>query len=209
MYIQVMVQGFLLGISLILAIGAQNVLIIRYGIARQHVFILCLICAVSDALLILIGVAGLHKIFEVFGDIKHILTWIGAAWLFLYGGLRLRSVFLRHHLRQLDGDHGVEMEQSTLRDSIILCLLLTWANPHVYLDTVVLIGSIANTNVGDGKWFFGIGAMISSFVFFFSLGYGASICAPLMKSHRAWQIFDGAAATVMFAIAILLLYNHG
>ncbi|MEM7071457.1 MAG: LysE/ArgO family amino acid transporter [Pseudomonadota bacterium] len=204
-------QGFLLGFSLILAIGAQNALILRYGLIKRFVWQLCLICAVSDSILIALGVLGLGRFIQSFDGLKSIMVWIGVIWLCIYGLLRLRDAYLGWRQNTKATQHtklAQDQSPKALRGVIILCLLLTWGNPHVYLDTIILIGSLANIYAMPQNWFFAIGAIIASFVFFFSLGYGARILAPLMQHQYAWIIFDSLTALIMFSIAGLLLFKH-
>ena len=192
-------SGFALGFSLILAIGAQNAFVLRAGLLRRHVLPLVLVCSISDALLIGAGVAGFGVIVETYPNAVNYLRYFGAAFLCVYG--------LRAFLSALKG--GAKMEHGSAEDdlwkSIMICLMLTWLNPHVYLDTVVLIGSLAAQS--DQRWIFGIGAISSSFVFFFYLGFGARFLSPLFQNSRAWQVLDFVIAIVMWLIAFSLLFK--
>ncbi|KAF0675409.1 LysE/ArgO family amino acid transporter [Profundibacterium mesophilum] len=193
------VAGFALGLSLILAIGAQNAFVLRQGLKRAHVFVVCLTCAVSDAVLIAAGVGGLGWIVSGAPWLISLLTWGGAAFLFIYGARAFRAA--------LRGGERLEAEgrgAGSARDAILSVLALTWLNPHVYLDTVVLLGSIAN-GYPDARPAFAAGAMLASFVFFFSLGYGAILLAPLFARPRAWQLLDLFVGSVMWLIAASLL----
>ncbi len=192
-------SGLTLGLGLIVAIGAQNAFVLRQGLKREHVFWVCLVCALSDAVLIAAGVAG-------FGFIVQQLPWLidamrygGAAFLVLYG---IRSVLAA--FRSTETLEAAASAAGTLRKAILTVLAFTWLNPHVYLDTVVLLGSIS-TQFGEAKPVFAAGAMVASFAFFFSLGYGARLLRPLFASVTAWRILDGVTALVMFAIAGKLL----
>jgi len=192
--------GFFLGLSLIVAIGAQNAFVLRHGILRQHVFYIALFCAVSDSALIFLGVTGISFFFNNFVDqFSNILFGISSIWLSGYGIIRLMSVF--------KSDSSIDIEKTSVKGllpTLIALFILTFANPHVYLDTVILIGSIAQQFSGDLRVAFAIGASLSSFVFFFSLSYGAKLLAPIMQNPNSWRILDGVIAIIMFSIAIKL-----
>ena len=192
--------GFFLGLSLIFAIGAQNAFVLRQGILGQHVFYVALFCALSDALLISIGVAGISFFFNnVINQISGILFGFSALWLAGYGVLRLKAVF--------KADIMVEIESSKsegLIPTLSIAAILTFANPHVYLDTMVLIGSISQQFFGYYRIAFALGACLSSFVFFFSLAYGARLLEPIMQRPSSWRILDGLIALIMFIIAFKL-----
>lgn len=192
--------GFATGFSLILAIGAQNAFVLRQGLARQHVFGLCLLCAVSDALLITVGVLGFSAIITSFPSLPVVMAWAGAAFLFVYGAMRLRAAWIGDYAMEISGrDMGLAATLGT-------ALALTWLNPHVYLDTVGLIGAISTQyETPFLRGVYGVGAVIASFVFFFSLGYGARFMAPFMQSARSWRILDVVIGAVMWLIAIKLL----
>lgn len=192
--------GFVTGFSLILAIGAQNAFVLRQGLMQAHVFWICLICAVSDAALIALGVAGAGWIGAAVPSATVVLSWAGAVFLGLYGLVSLRRAFRPDVLSAADTGVG------SMRVALVTCLALTWLNPHVYLDTVGLIGAISTGFAGlYGKLAYGLGAALASFVFFFGLGYGARLAAPLFAQPRAWAIFDAGIALVMWMIAINLI----
>ncbi len=190
--------GFALGFSLILAIGAQNAFVLRQGLRREHVFWICLTCAVSDALLVAAGVAGFGSLATHVPWFEPVMRYGGAAFLIVYGAMSLRNAW-RGGSALVTGN-GVS---SGLGASLLTVLALTWLNPHVYLDTVVLIGSIS-AQYAD-RLQFGLGAVSASFVFFFTLGYGARLLAPLFARARAWQVLDVIIALIMWAIAAKLL----
>jgi len=190
--------GFLLSFSLILAIGAQNAFVLRQGLRREYVFAVCLTCALSDAALIGAGVAG-------FGWITQSAPWVapafqygGVAFLIWYGWLNARSAW-----RGGGAMEAAEVKRPSLARALTICLALTWLNPHVYLDTLVLIGSISTQY--ENRLAFGIGAILASFVFFFSLGYGARLLQPMFARSTAWRVLDGVVAITMWAIALVLL----
>ena len=191
--------GFALGLSLILAIGAQNAFVLRQGLRGAHVFAVCLTCAVSDAVLIAVGVAGFAVVSEVLPGIAPVMRWGGAAFLVVYGGLSFRAAFgPAAALVPAEGAAG------SLRAALLTCLALTWLNPHVYLDTVVLLGSVSS---GYDPWAFGAGAVASSFTFFFGLGYGARLLRPLFARPVAWRVLEVVVGVTMWAIAAGLVFG--
>lgn len=193
--------GFGTGFSLILAIGAQNAFVLRQGLLRQHVFWLCLFCATSDALLIAAGVGGFAALVNALPALPMVMSLAGAAFLIVYGLTRFREAWAGTYAMQIEG------QSRSLKKTIAIAAAFTWLNPHVYLDTLGLIGAIS-TGFAQGaqKWAFGIGAVSASFVFFFSLGYGARLLAPVMQSPRAWRVLDVLIGLVMWAIAAKLLH---
>ncbi|MEL6644734.1 MAG: LysE/ArgO family amino acid transporter [Pseudomonadota bacterium] len=191
--------GFALGFSLILAIGAQNAFVLRQGLRRAHVFAICLTCAMSDAILIAVGVAGFGWIVSSAPWIAPVMTYGGAAFLVVYGALSFwRAATVTEALSAAETGTG------SLRAALLTCLALTWLNPHVYLDTVVLLGSVSTQYDGARLWF-GAGAMTASFVFFFTLGYGARLLAPFFARPAAWRVLDVVVGLVMWAIALKLV----
>jgi len=197
--------GFILGFSLILAIGAQNSFVLRQGLMGRHVFTVALFCSLSDALLISIGVAGISIFLNNY--INVISDWlfgISAIWLLGYGLLRLRDAINGKSVL-IAKDSSVNELASTLS----FLSVLTFANPHVYLDTVVLIGSTSQQFTGDTKLAYVLGASIASFVFFFSLAYGAKFLSPTMQRPIAWRLLDSFIAFVMFTLAIKMAQAGG
>lgn len=192
-------SGFLLGASLIIAIGAQNAFILRQGLMRQHVFVLCLICALSDAVLIALGVAGLGTLISSSPRLITIVTIGGAAFLFAYAAIAFRRAASP---AALQAAHGGE---ARLGPAIAACLAFTFLNPHVYLDTVVLLGSLSSAYEGQARVAYGLGAAAASFVWFFALGYGARLLQPLFARPSAWRVLDVLIGLVMTAIALSLL----
>ncbi|MGI9395732.1 MAG: LysE/ArgO family amino acid transporter, partial [Boseongicola sp.] len=190
----VFLAGFSLGFSLILAIGAQNAFVLRQGLRRSHVFAVSLTCAVSDAVLIIAGVAGFGLIAESYPWVGPVLRWFGAIFLIVYGAAAARSAIRGDSTLVADGSKNL-----SLTAALATCLALTWLNPHVYLDTLVLIGSVASQY--ENRLPFGFGAVTASFVFFFSLGYGARALAPFFAKPAAWRILDACIAALMWTIA--------
>jgi L-lysine exporter family protein LysE/ArgO len=192
-------EGFLLGLSLILAIGAQNAFVLRQGLLRQHVLAVCLVCALSDAILIAAGIAGFGALVQRHPGLPQVMTWLGAAFLFVYGLGRLRAALRPEALQPGDGP------APSLRAALAACLGFTWLNPHVYLDAVVLLGGIASRFAPPDRLLFGLGAMTASFVFFFSLGYGARLLAPLFARPAAWRWLDLGVGLTMWLLAFWLV----
>ncbi|WP_367872683.1 LysE/ArgO family amino acid transporter [Luteolibacter sp. Populi] len=192
--------GMTMGLSLILAIGAQNVFVLRQGLRNDHVFSVCLACAFSDAILIVVGVSSFGKIAAVLPWLEPAMRYGGAAFLVLYGAKSLRSA-----LRSTDAlADEASTERSNLARTLLACLAITWLNPHVYLDTVVLLGTVS-TQFPDSQISFTAGAVSGSFLFFFSLGYGATRLQPLFAKPFTWRILEGIIALVMWAIAVKLV----
>ena len=189
------INGFLLGASLIIAIGAQNAFVLRQGLARSHVFIICLTCALSDAVLIALGVAGLGTLVANSPAMIAAVTIGGAVFLFVYG---LRAFWRAYRTGGLQAARG---KPAGLGAAMAACLAFTFLNPHVYLDTVVLIGALSASYAGAVRLAFGAGAALASFVWFFGLGYGARRLAPVFAARRAWQVLDIAIGMIMWGLA--------
>ncbi len=198
-------SGFILGFSLILAIGSQNSFVLRQGLMNRHVFIVALFCSLSDALLIGIGVVGISLFLNNYIDlVSDWLFGISAIWLAGYGILRLRDAVI--------GKSVLIAENSSVKglvSTLSFLSVLTFANPHVYLDTVVLIGSVSQQFPDNTKLAYVLGASIASFVFFFSLAYGAKLLSPIMQKPIAWRILDSFIAFVMFSLAIKMTHSVG
>jgi len=193
------IAGLLLGGSLIVAIGAQNAFILRQGLLRQHVFILCLICALSDAVLIGLGVAGLGAIISGSQILIAVVTLGGAAFLAVYAVMALKRAL------SPSGLEAARTGPASLKAAVLMCLAFTFLNPHVYLDTVLLVGGLSGRYEGTARLAFALGAMAASFLWFFGLGYGARVLEPLFKRPSAWRVLDGLIALVMAALSVSLL----
>ena len=191
--------GLSLGLSLIIAIGAQNAFVLRQGLNKAHVFAVCLVCALSDAVLIVIGVSGFDLLIDEFPRFETAARYGGAAFLLVYGARSLWSA-----LRSSDSLTAADNATGSLAAAVTTCLALTWLNPHVYLDTVVLLGSVS-TQYPDDSLQFASGAVLASFTFFFALGYGAGALTPLFSKPVSWKILDVIIAAVMWMIAASLL----
>lgn len=194
-------NGFALGASLIIAIGAQNAFILKQGLLRQHVFILCLICAASDGLLIAAGVGGLGTLVSSHPALVQAVTLFGALFLAAYSFIAFRRAF---H----DSSMGVSGEGTSLKKAVAACLAFTFLNPHVYLDTVLLLGGLSSRYSGDARTAYGAGAVVASFVWFFGLGYGARLLLPLFQKPMAWRILDVIIGIVMALIAASLAAHY-
>lgn len=191
--------GFGFGLSLIVAIGAQNAFVLRQGIRREQVLPIVLFCSLSDAALITLGVFGLGGLLALAPWLVVVMRWAGVAFLVLYGSFALRRAFRAESLEPDAAAPG----RASLGATMLAIAAITWLNPHVYLDTVVLMGSVANT-YHEARWSFGVGAVLGSFTWFFALGYGARWLRPVFRSPRAWRILDIVVACTMFAIALSL-----
>jgi L-lysine exporter family protein LysE/ArgO len=190
--------GFFLGGSLIIAIGAQNAFVLRQGLLLRHVFPVVLFCAVSDATLILLGVAGFGEAIKAAPSLLKAVTWGGAAFLFWYGFTAFRRAMAPN---TLETGQGAELSLSA---ALAQCAAFTWLNPHVYLDTVVLVGGISTT-FDDNRWWYAFGAATSSFVWFFALGYGARLLTPVFRKPGAWKALDILIGCVMWGLALKVL----
>ena len=203
--IEPFLSGLLLGWSLILAIGPQNAFVLRQGLLGQHVLAVVLFCSFSDALLIIIGIAGLSWFVSDFAE-QHsgLLFGLAAVWLSIYGVQRLRDAW-----RGASGMQAAAGSNQALSATLGTAALLTFGNPHVYLDTVVLLGTLSLQYIGAAKVAFGLGAVMASLTFFSLLALGARALTPLMGTTRSWRIIDTLIASVMFALAFGLLQSGG
>jgi len=193
--------GFWVAFSLILAIGAQNAFVLKQGLRREHVLPIVLVCALSDAILISVGVFGFASLTTFIPNLAPVMLWLGAAFLFFYGAFSFWRAWKGGEA--LDPATG---PATTLKASVLFCLAITWLNPHVYLDTVLLIGSIATRFEGNEVAFWA-GAVTSSFTFFFSLGYGARLLSPIMARQSSWRVLEFLIGCVMWAIALGLIFK--
>lgn len=198
----IFLQGLAVGAGLIIAIGAQNAFVLSQGIRRQNYLLVPLICSICDIGLIIIGVAGMGTLVANNHILKEVATWGGVVFLTWYGVKALVSAY-----NGVDG--GLKTNGKVGRKKIVLTTLsLTLLNPHVYLDTVVLLGSISGQHQGSGRFLFGFGASVASLIWFFTLSVGGSALAPIFKKKRSWQVLDVFVALTMFTIAIQLLVNR-
>lgn len=230
--------GVGLGLSLIVAIGAQNLFVLRQGVRREFPAAVALVCALSDAVLIVVGVSGLGALLHAIPWLIDAVRWAGAAFLAGYAILAARRA-LRPDGATLRADGAPEFagraaehtrgaaevsepkedragapaaarllaRRTRLAPVLVTCLALTWLNPHVYLDTVFLLGSVAAAH-GDARWWFAAGAVLASFVWFFALALGARYLSRLLADTRAWRVLDGVIAVIMLALALSLVLPH-
>ena len=192
--------GFLTGLSLIVAIGAQNAYVLRLGLMRTHVGVAVLICAASDAVLIIAGTAGVGAIIESHQLLLKGVAWVGALYLLGYAGIAVNRA------RRPEVLLPSEQAPETRRTVVLAVMAFTWLNPHVYLDTVLLLGSIGS-QYGTQRWLFALGAAVASMVWFTALGYGSQLAAPVMARPVTWRILDGVIAIVMTVIAVSLIHT--
>ena len=192
-------QGFLTGLTLIMPIGAQNAYVLRQGIRREHVLLVESVCALADALLVWAGIAGAGAAIASHPRVLTVVRYAGAAFLLAFAALALararRPASLDPAIRAPVGRGGV----------LLACLGFTFLNPHVYLDTVVLLGALGSTHGDPGRWVFAAGAVAASATWFFSLGYGSGRLGPVFARPRAWQVLDGAIGVVMVVLAVALV----
>ncbi|MBX4957180.1 LysE/ArgO family amino acid transporter [Rhizobium lentis] len=199
MNFSIYVTGLMMGLSLIVAIGAQNAFILRQGLRNEHVFAVCLACALSDAALIVLGVTSLQQIAGLLPWLDPVMRYGGAAFLAWYGAKSLYSAFRSSAVLT-----AAEAETTSFSQTLATCLALTWLNPHVYLDTVVLLGTISTRYPGQ-QASFAAGAVSGSFLFFFSLGYGATWLRPVFSRPSSWRMLETLVAFTMWVIAYKLL----
>lgn len=192
--------GFGTGLSLIVAIGAQNAFVLRQGIRRDAVLAVVGICALSDAVLIALGVGGVGALVVAWPDALTVVGWVGGAFLLGYGLLAARRV-IRPGTDALRTDGEAA---GSRRRAVLTCLALTWLNPHVYLDTVFLVGSIA-ADRGPLRWTFGLGAALASLCWFAALGFGARLLGRFLTRPAAWRVLDGLVAATMITLGVLLV----
>lgn len=200
MLFSVAVTGFLTGAGLIMAIGTQNAFVLRQGLQRSHVGLVVGICALGDIVLILSGVAGIGTLVHEWPDLLQVLRFGGAAFLAWYG--------LQAAQRAWKGTGGLmagQGSEGSRRRILLSCLAFTFLNPHVYLDTMVLLGSLSTPYPGHLQWAFAFGACAASVCWFLALGFGARLLQPVFRQPQAWRVLDGSIAVFMFALCILLL----
>ena len=194
-----LLTGFLTGLGLIVAIGSQNAFVLRQGLLRQHVTLIVVVCALGDIALELAGVLGMGAVVEAHPTAIKALKWFGAAYLIWFGINALRSARRANSLSPADAPPVCR------RTAVLTVLGLTFLNPHVYLDTVVMIGSLANSRGPEGRWWFYAGSVAASILWFAALGYGARALTPLVRQARTWQVIDTVVGVMMFGFAGMLV----
>jgi L-lysine exporter family protein LysE/ArgO len=187
------------GLSLIVAIGAQNAFVLRQGIRREHVAAVVAICALSDAVLIAVGVSGVGTVVDQWPSAVTVSTWIGGAFLVGYGLLAGRRALRPAGMTAQDVTGG-----TSLRAAVLTCLAMTWLNPHVYLDTVLLLGSVASGYDG-GRWPFGVGAAAGSVLWFSGLGFGAGLLRRPFARPGSWRVLDALIACTMVTLGVVMV----
>ncbi|MES2246441.1 MAG: LysE/ArgO family amino acid transporter [Pseudomonadota bacterium] len=202
MLLSATVAGFVTGAGLIIAIGAQNAFVLRQGLQRSHVGLVVAVCALSDIALILLGVAGIGALVLEWPQLLQVLRFGGAAFLAWYGLLAAQRAW--RGAGALAPDQGNE---KSMRRVLLACLAFTFLNPHVYLDTMVLVGSLSTRYPGMVQWAFGLGACLASAVWFAALGFGARLLQPIFRKPQAWRVLDGCIAIFMLTLCLLLLLH--
>jgi len=193
--------GFGAGLSLIVAIGAQNAFVLREGLRRRRVLPLVVICALSDAVLIALGIQGLGTVLAIWPGALRLFAWIGGLFLIGYAGLAARRAWRPSVMVPDERDAG------SGSSAVLTCLALTWLNPHVYLDTLLLLGSLAN-GYGRLRWSFGAGAALSSVVWFTGLGFGARVLSGFFARASSWRVLDTVIAVAMTSLGVRLLMGR-
>jgi len=192
-----LITGFFTGLSLIVAIGAQNAFVIKQGLLHSHVTLVVTICALSDAILIVLGTGGLGTIIQSQPDLLGFIRWFGVVYLAWFGMKSLLSAFRNETLT------ASEQSAESWKKVLLTVLAMTYLNPHVYLDTVIFVGSLAN-QFDSQRWYFALGACIASGIWFSAIGYGARSASHLMSKPLFWRILDSVIAAIMFTLAITL-----
>ena len=193
------IQGFIIGSSLILAIGPQNLFVINQGLKKNFVFIVVLICSLSDSLLIICGIYLSNNILSLNTSLITIMKLIGGIWLILYGINKIKNS-RQHEIK------SSEIKAASFTKVVLTTLAITYANPHVYLDTVILLGSISINF--DSKFYFGLGAIFASFIFFFSLGYFSNFLSQYVKSPKVWFYIDNVMGFLMLFYGLFFVFMN-
>ncbi|HHW7569918.1 TPA: LysE/ArgO family amino acid transporter [Mannheimia haemolytica] len=200
----IFIQGFIVCFGLIVSIGAQNAFLLKQGILKQHIFWIALLCFLGDVFLMTIGVLGLGTLIAELPVVSFIISLLGAIFLLSYGSRSFISVFKSGEYLVASGENA-----TSLKKALLITFAITFLNPHVYIDTVVIVGSIGGKLDFNGKIYFLAGALLCSFIWFFGIGYGASLLSPYFAKRRTWQILDAVTGLIMYFIAFsLLIYNY-
>ena len=194
-----LITGFFTGMSLIVAIGAQNAFVIKQGLLRSHVTLVVFVCSLSDALLIILGTGGLGTIIQSRPDLLDVIRWFGVIYLTWFGFKSVRSALRNETLK------ASNQSAESWKKVLLTVLAMTYLNPHVYLDTVIFVGSLAN-QFESQRWYFALGACIASGIWFSAIGYGARSASHLMSKPLFWRVLDSAIAAIMFTLAITLAF---
>lgn len=196
-HVTLTLTGLAAGLALIVAIGSQNAFVLRSGLARRHVGPVVAVCTVSDVVLIAAGVAGIGTVVTRAPVVLDVVRWGGVAFLAAYAVLSFRRAWTGGETMSTTGSTA-----GSVAAAVTTALALTWLNPHVYLDTVLLLGSLANQHGSDGRWLFALGAAVGSLVWFTGLGYGARLASPLFTRPTAWRVLDALIGVTMLLIAL-------
>ncbi|HHW7473471.1 TPA: LysE/ArgO family amino acid transporter [Mannheimia haemolytica] len=200
----IFIQGFIVCFGLIVSIGAQNAFLLKQGILKQHIFWIALLCFLGDVFLMTIGVLGLGTLIAELPVVSFIISLLGAIFLLSYGSRSFISVFKSGEYLVANGENA-----TSLKKALLITFAITFLNPHVYIDTVVIVGSIGGKLDFNGKIYFLAGALLCSFIWFFGIGYGASLLSPYFAKRRTWQILDAVTGLIMYFIAFsLLIYTY-
>ncbi|GAB1660222.1 LysE/ArgO family amino acid transporter [Mannheimia haemolytica] len=200
----IFIQGFIVCFGLIVSIGAQNAFLLKQGILKQHIFWIALLCFLGDVFLMTIGVLGLGTLIAELPVVSFIISLLGAIFLLSYGSRSFISVFKSGEYLVASGENA-----TSLKKALLITFAITFLNPHVYIDTVVIVGSIGGKLDFNGKIYFLAGALLCSFICFFGIGYGASLLSPYFAKRRTWQILDAVTGLIMYFIAFsLLIYTY-
>ena len=192
------IQGLIIGLTLIIAIGPQNLFVIQQGLKKSYVFTVCLICSVSDTLLIIFGITLSTYLSDLSENLVQILKYFGASWLLIYGILKIKNSFRRKKFEK-------KFKAEKLKKVLLITLAFTFLNPHVYLDTIILIGTISLNF--ENKIFFGLGVIISSFIFFFSLGYFSKYMSKFFNNKKNWYIIDNLFGSLMILYGFFFIFK--
>ena len=193
------IQGLAIGLTLIIAIGPQNLFVIQQGLKKSYIFTVCLICSVSDTLLIIIGIIISSYLSELSENLVQFLKFIGAGWLLLYGVLKIKNSFKKKEFEET-------REAENIKNIVLIALAFTFLNPHVYLDTIVLIGAISLNF--ESKFSFALGVIISSFLFFFSLGYFSKYLSKYFDNKKSWMRIDYTFGVLMICYGLYFIFNN-
>ncbi|HDV7285127.1 LysE/ArgO family amino acid transporter [Mannheimia haemolytica] len=200
----IFIQGFIVCFGLIVSIGAQNAFLLKQGILKQHIFWIALLCFLGDVFLMTIGVLGLGTLIAELPVLSFIISLLGAVFLLSYGSRSFISVFKSGEYLVASGENA-----TSLKKALLITFAITFLNPHVYIDTVVIVGSIGGKLDFNGKIYFLAGALLCSFIWFFGIGYGAGLLSPYFAKRRTWQILDVITGLIMYFIAFsLLIYTY-
>ena len=191
------IQGMIIGLTLIIAIGPQNLFIVQQGLKKSYVFTVCAICSISDTLLIITGIALSSYLTELSENFVQILKFLGALWLIIYGILKIKNSFKKKDFEKINKIEG-------FRDIALITLAFTFLNPHVYLDTIILIGTISLNF--DNKFSFALGVILSSFIFFFSLGYFSKYLSKYFNNNKSWLVIDNLFGILMISYGIFFIF---